>query len=190
MNEPWHNPGKWYVSPYNFAEEAIAKFNFPPGRQVVIRDPSFSDEPQGVRYTRQDKIDIARRFDDAGVGEIFHHIHGVTEEKLDCITALCGLGLRAKVGAYLRVPSEPRWKEYMDRLIDGGIDEIQLHENTRARLDFAVPGKHDVLSTEQMVLSRSVYRTPCGSSESEGSAKVTSRPGAKLNLATASSAKL
>jgi isopropylmalate/homocitrate/citramalate synthase len=151
MDEPWHNPGKWYVSPYNFAEEAIAKFNLPPGRQIVIRDPSFSDEPQGVRYAMQDKIDIARKFDEAGIGEIFHHIHGVTDEKLECIKALCGLGLQAKVGAYLRVPSEPRWKEYMDRMIDGGINEIQLHENTRARLDFAVPGKQDVLSTEQMV---------------------------------------
>src|SRR5437773_2466507 len=74
-SEPWHNPGKWYVSPYNFAEEAVAKFNLPPGREVVFRDPSFSDEPQGVRYTLRDKIEIAEKFDEAGVGEIFHHIH-------------------------------------------------------------------------------------------------------------------
>src|SRR5258705_5598475 len=64
-NEPWHNPGKWYVSPYNFAEEAVSKFNLPPGREVVFRDPSFSDEPQGVRYTLQDKIEIAHKFDEA-----------------------------------------------------------------------------------------------------------------------------
>ena len=150
-DEPWHNPGKWYVSPYNFAEEAVSKFNLPPGREIVFRDPSFSDEPQGVRYTKQDKIEIAQKFDEAGIGEIFHHIHGVTQEKLENIKALCNLGLKAKVGIYLRVPSEPRWKEYMDFLIEGGIDEIQLHENTRARLDFAVEGKQDVLSTEEMV---------------------------------------
>lgn len=150
-SEPWHNPEKWYVSPYSFAEEAVSKFNLPPGREVVVRDPSFSDEPQGVRYTIQDKIEMAHKFDEAGVGELFHHIHGVTQEKLDAIKALCHLGLKAKIGAYLRVPSEPRWKEYMDHLIEGGIHEIQLHENTRARLDFAVEGKQDVLSTQEMV---------------------------------------
>src|SRR2546430_1230621 len=106
MDEPWHNPGKWYVSPYNFAEEAVAKFNFPPGRQVVIRDPSFSDEPQGVRYTRQDKIDIARKFDEAGVGEIFHHIHGVTDEKL---------------WVYLSTPISPRGVEALVNRITKAI---------------------------------------------------------------------
>jgi 2-isopropylmalate synthase len=151
MGEPWHNPGKWYVSPYNFAEETVDKFNLPPNSEVIFCEPSLSDEPQGVRYALKDKIEIAQKFDEAGVGEIFHHIHGVTEEKLDCIKALCGLGLKAKVTAALRAPSEPRWREYIDRLIEGGIAEIQLHENTRARLDFAVPGKQDVLSTEQMV---------------------------------------
>jgi hypothetical protein len=55
MNEPWHNPGKWYVSPYNFAEEIVAKFNLPPGRRIVVREPSLSDEPQGVRYSIKDK---------------------------------------------------------------------------------------------------------------------------------------
>jgi isopropylmalate/homocitrate/citramalate synthase len=150
-DEPWHNPGKWYVSPYNFAEETVAKFNFPPGRQIVVREPSLSDEPQGVRYSIRDKIEIAQKFDEAGVGEIFHHVHGVTQEKLDAMKTLCGLGLTAKVGAAIRVPSEPKWKEHMDYLIEGGIDEIQLYENTRARLDFAVPGKQDVLSTEQMI---------------------------------------
>jgi hypothetical protein len=84
MGEPWHNPGKWYVSPYNFAEETVDKFNLPPNSEVIFCEPSLSDEPQGVRYTLKDKIEIAQKFDEAGVGEIFHHIHGVTEEKLDC----------------------------------------------------------------------------------------------------------
>jgi isopropylmalate/homocitrate/citramalate synthase len=151
MNDPWHNPGKWYVSPYNFAEEAVEKFNFAQGRQVTFADPSLSDEPQGVRYTLRDKIEIAEKFDEVGIGEIFHHVHGVTDEKLDCMRALCRLGLKAKVTAALRAPSEPRWKEYFDRLIEGGISELQLYENTRARLDFGVPGKQNVLSPEQMV---------------------------------------
>jgi 2-isopropylmalate synthase len=151
MSEPWHNPGKWYVSPYNFAEEMVSKFNLPPNRQIVIREPSLSDEPQGVRYSLQDKIELAQKFDEAGVGEIFHHVHGITQEKLEAMKALCGLGLTAKIGAALRIPSEPKWKEQMDYLIEGGIDEIQLYENTRARLDFGVPGKQDMLSTEQMI---------------------------------------
>jgi 2-isopropylmalate synthase len=151
MDEPWHNPGKWYVSPYNFAEEIVSRFNLPPGRQIVVREPSLSDEPQGVRYSLADKIELAQKFDEAGVGEIFHHVHGVTKEKLEAMVALCNLGLRAKIGAAIRVPSEPRWKEHMDFLIEGGIDEIQLYENTRARLDFAVPGRQELLSTEQMI---------------------------------------
>ena len=148
---PWHNPGKWFVSPYNFAEEAEAKFEFPEGRSVVFRDPSFSDEPQGVRYSIDDKVEIARKFDEAGIGEIFHHCHGVTQEKLDAFKALGQLGLQAKVGVYLRVPSEPKWKDYMDYMIDGGVDEIQLHENTRARIDFSVEGKSETISTDEMV---------------------------------------
>src|SRR5258706_2540883 len=149
--EPWHNPGKWYVPPYNCAEEAVAKFNLPPGRQIVVRDPSFSDEPQGVTYSLEDKIEMAQKFDEAGIGELFHHSHGVTKERLNAIIALCRLGLKAKVGTSLRVPSEPRWKEYMDTLIEGGIHEIQPYENTRARLDFAVPGKQNMISTQEMV---------------------------------------
>jgi len=137
--------------PLQFCGRSDRQFNLTSSRKITISDPSLSDEPQGVRYSLRDKIEIAQKFDEAGIGEIFHHIHGVTDEKLECIKALCGLGLRAKVTAALRAPSEPRWKEYMDRLIEGGISEIQLYENTRARLDFAVPGKQDVLSTEQMV---------------------------------------
>src|SRR5260221_12580863 len=126
--EPWPNPGKWYVSPYNFAEEAVSKFNLPAGHEVVFRDPSFSDEPQGVRYTIKDKIEMAQRFDEAGIGEIFHHVHGVTQEKLEAMKALCGLGLKAKVGAAIRVPAEPKWKDHMDYLIQGGIHEIHVYE--------------------------------------------------------------
>ena len=148
---PWHNPGKWFVSPYNFAEEAEAQFEFPEGRSVVFRDPSFSDEPQGVRYSIDDKVEMARKFDEAGIGEIFHHLHGVTQEKLDGFRALSQSGLQAKVGVYLRVPSEPKWKDHMDHMIDGGVDEIQLHENTRARIDFSVEGKSETISTDEMV---------------------------------------
>ncbi|MEW6671856.1 MAG: hypothetical protein AB1427_09130 [Thermodesulfobacteriota bacterium] len=150
-NEPWLNPGKWYVSPYNFSEPP-PRPQFPlKEKKVVFRDPFFSDEVQGVRYTLSDKLEIARKLDDAGVGELFHHIHGVTQEKLAGIKALCKLGLNTKIGAYLRVPSEPKWKEHMDKLIDAGVAEIQLHENTRARIDFGVEGKQELRSLDQIV---------------------------------------
>ena len=51
--------GRWWVSPMNFEEEVVSKFNFP--EKVLILDTTLRDGEQepGIILTREDKIEIA-----------------------------------------------------------------------------------------------------------------------------------
>ena len=71
MNEPWHIPDQWYVSPYNFAEEVRSAYpNMP--EKIVIRDVTLTEgqHQPGVRYTLDGMLKIAHALYDLGITEI------------------------------------------------------------------------------------------------------------------------
>ena len=94
--------GKWWVSPANYVEEVTSKFNFP--SNIEILDTTLRDGEQQPRivFTKEDKIAIAKKLDEAGVHRIEAGTPAGSKEDADAIKAICDLGLNAKVFAFVR----------------------------------------------------------------------------------------
>lgn len=124
----------WSVSPFA-AEAAGNAANFAP--QVRIADCTLRDGEQqaGIVLTRQDKVDIARALDAAGVYEIEAGTPVVSEEDRAAIEEIAGAGLRARVSALARAR-----KDDVDKVAACGawgvrislpISDIQRESKTR-----------------------------------------------------------
>lgn len=94
--------GKWWVSPANFTEEVTRTWNFP--AQIEILDTTLRDGEQepGIILTREDKIEIAKKLDAAGVHRIEAGCPMTSEEDAAAIKAICSLGLKAKIYCFVR----------------------------------------------------------------------------------------
>lgn len=94
--------GKWWVSPANFTEEVTKTWNFP--AQIEILDTTLRDGEQepGIILTREDKIEIAKKLDAAGVHRIEAGCPMTSEEDAAAIKAICSLGLKAKIYCFVR----------------------------------------------------------------------------------------
>ena len=94
--------GKWWVSPMNFEEEIVKDFNFP--EKVLILDTTLRDGEQepGIILTREDKIEIAKKLDAAGVHRIEAGCPMTSDEDRAAITEICKLGLKADIYCFVR----------------------------------------------------------------------------------------
>ena len=94
--------GKWWVSAANFAEEATKDFHFP--ENIVILDTTLRDGEQepGIILTVEDKVEIARRLDAAGVQRIEAGCPMTSEADAEAIRQICALGLKADIYCFVR----------------------------------------------------------------------------------------
>lgn len=94
--------GKWWVSPANFTEEVTKTWNFP--ARIEILDTTLRDGEQepGIILTREDKIEIAKKLDAAGVHRIEAGCPMTSDEDAAAIKAICSLGLKAKIYCFVR----------------------------------------------------------------------------------------
>lgn len=99
--KPWIGP-YWHVSPYNFAPDVRASLDIPD--KVSIYDVTLRDGEQcpGVVFRKRDKINIARKLDELGVGRIEAGFPAVSDEDFQTVREIAGLGLKAKVKAFSR----------------------------------------------------------------------------------------
>ena len=90
---------KWYVSEYNFVDEVRKGMRLP--RKVTITDATLRDGEQmaGVVFTKEDKIEIARKLDELGVHRIEAGFPAVSQEDERALKAIVKEGLKAKVTA-------------------------------------------------------------------------------------------
>jgi isopropylmalate/homocitrate/citramalate synthase len=112
---------KWYVSEYNFVDEVRKGMRLP--RKVTITDATLRDGEQmaGVVFTKEDKIEIARKLDELGVHRIEAGFPAVSQEDERALKAIINEGLKAKVTA-LAVGI----KEHIDKVIDCGAWGIDI----------------------------------------------------------------
>ena len=98
----YREDGKWWVSPMNFEEEVVSKFNFP--EKVLILDTTLRDGEQepGIILTREDKIEIAKQLDAAGVHRIEAGCPMTSDEDRAAIAEICKLGLNADIYCFVR----------------------------------------------------------------------------------------
>ncbi|MDH5806730.1 MAG: hypothetical protein QXW62_02830 [Candidatus Methanomethylicaceae archaeon] len=101
MEEPWKSE-KWFVSPFNYEEEARKIFNLP--EKVVFHDVTLRDGEQqiGVIFNKYDKVAIARALNKAGVDRIEVGTPGISEEDREAIRAIIAASLEAEIFAWCR----------------------------------------------------------------------------------------
>jgi isopropylmalate/homocitrate/citramalate synthase len=98
MTTPWEN-ANWSVSPYNFAEQALA--NFPHSMEIhdtTLRD-GISDPARGISITIDQKVKIAQALDELGVRRIEVGLTNDAEAK--DLKTLANSGLKAKTFAMI-----------------------------------------------------------------------------------------
>lgn len=94
--------GRWWVSPANYEEEVVRAFHFPP--RIEILDTTLRDGEQepGIIFTVEDKVEIAKKLDAAGVHRIEAGCPMTSEEDMAAIKAICALGLKADIYCFVR----------------------------------------------------------------------------------------
>lgn len=94
--------GKWWVSPSNYDEEVTSKFEFP--AKIEFLDTTLRDGEQqpGIIFTKDEKVEIAKRLDKAGVQRIEAGTPAALEEDAEAIREISSLGLKADIYAFVR----------------------------------------------------------------------------------------
>ncbi len=115
--------GKWWVSPANYEDEVTGGYSFAP--KIEILDTTLRDGEQqpGIIFTRDDKVEIAKKLDETGVHRIEAGTPAASQEDADAIKAICELGLDARVFAFCR--AMPKDMELAKSLgVDGVLCEM------------------------------------------------------------------
>ena len=121
MKDKYFKENKWWVSPFNFAEEVTAEFDVPD--KVEIHDATLRDGEQtpGVVFRKEDKIRIAQMLDEVGVERIEAGMPAVSDEDFQAIKEISQLGLKAKIFTFARaLPVD------IDKAIDCGADGVVI----------------------------------------------------------------
>jgi isopropylmalate/homocitrate/citramalate synthase len=132
MEEKWNVHNKWYVSPYNFAEEVRSNYENIPDK-ITIRDVTLTEgqHQPGVRYTLDGMLKIAHALYEMGITEIkqgsqdFQALEFITQVKREIPGIEIGVILSIIEGEEYR-ESLSRTKQDLDRYIDAGIDEVNF----------------------------------------------------------------
>ncbi len=121
MENKYLQENKWWVSPYNFAEEVTAEFDIPD--KVEIHDATLRDGEQtpGVVFRKEDKVRIAQMLDEVGVERIEAGMPAVSDEDFQAIKEISQLGLKARIFTFARaLPVD------IDKAIDCGADGVVI----------------------------------------------------------------
>jgi isopropylmalate/homocitrate/citramalate synthase len=101
MKTPWQTKN-WFVSPFNFDEEARAQTNLP--KSLTFHDVTLRDGEQqaGVVFTKYDKVMIGRAINRAGVERIEVGTPGTSSEDKEAVRALNAATLDFKIFSWAR----------------------------------------------------------------------------------------
>lgn len=101
----WKNEEFW-ISPYNFKQEVLEGIRFP--ERILIHDATLRDGEQtpGVVFRKEEKIEIAKTLDEAGVPRIEAGMPAVSEEDRQAIEEIAKSDLNAKIYSFAR--ADPR----------------------------------------------------------------------------------
>jgi isopropylmalate/homocitrate/citramalate synthase len=119
-NEPWKTD-KWFVSPWNFADEVRAGLHFPP--QVKIHDITLRDGAQqaGVVFTKDEKIRIAEKLAEAGVHRIEAGMPAVSPSDEAAIREIVKRNLGPQIFSFARCMVDD-----VKRAVDTGVSGVVM----------------------------------------------------------------
>lgn len=125
--QPWRTD-KWFVSPWNYADEVRAQLHFP--AQVQIHDVTLRDGEQqaGVIFTKEDKIRIAEALAELGVHRIEAGMPAVSKADEEAIKEIVKRNLGPKIFAFARCMVDDV-KRAVDCGVSGVVMEIPSSEH-------------------------------------------------------------
>ena len=139
-SKPWEMPGKYDVSPYNYAEEVLADYDFPPmlpSGRFPIQESTIRkmDNTPGslIPYSIEDKLEIAAMLDDMGIAEISFnpmHFYGTPRTKAinEAMEAIAKKGFNFNIYVNVNWVSwvDGNFKEHADRIIGQGAQSFDV----------------------------------------------------------------
>lgn len=98
---PWKTE-HWWVSHFNFTESVRENFHL--SGSVALHDSTLRDGEQaaGVVFSKEQKIEIAKMLDRAGVQYIEAGFPAVSANDQEALAAVCAAGLKAKITCLCR----------------------------------------------------------------------------------------
>ncbi len=121
MVKNYHEPDRWWVSPYNFVPEVRDTLNLPP--QVQIHDATLRDGEQtpGVVFSIDDKIAIASKLNEVGIERIEAGMPAVSPQDAEAIRQISSLGLSSKIFTFARA-----MRQDIDMALECGADGVVI----------------------------------------------------------------
>jgi len=142
---------KWWVSPYNFAEEVRKEMRFP--KQVRLYDVTLRDGEQfpGVVFRRRDKVRIARALGDLGVQRIEAGMPVVSPEEKAAIKDVANLELDTETWGLCRCVTTD-----VDASLDCDVDGVMC-EIASSDLKMKAYGFRDIEDAIKRALDTITY---------------------------------
>src|SRR5207247_7118167 len=102
MTPEFHREDRWWVSPFNVADEVRRSFSLP--ARVQIHDATLRDGEQtpGVVFSVADKVVIAEALAAVGVDRIEAGMPAVSDDDVAAIKKSARLGLTSKIYTFVR----------------------------------------------------------------------------------------
>lgn len=112
---------KWWVSHLNFVNGVRSTLKLP--EKVIFHDITLRDGEQqaGVEFSKEDKIEIAKLLDEAGVHRIEAGLPAVSREDKEAVKAIANEGLNAKVFCFSRC-----MKKDVDLALECDVEGVEM----------------------------------------------------------------
>ena len=129
--QPWKSD-KYFVSPWNYADEVARELHFP--KKVQFHDITLRDGEQqaGLCFRKSEKVRIAAALAEAGVDRIEAGMPVVSKQDAQAIRAIVKAKLGPKIFSFARC-MVPDVKRALDTGVDGIIVEIPCSEHMLKR---------------------------------------------------------
>ncbi len=128
-NQPWKTDD-YFVSPWNYQEEANAGFD--PPKAIEVHDVTLRDGEQqaGVEFTPDEKMRIAEALAEAGVQRIEAGLPAVSPGDAEAVKRIAAAGLPAKIFSFSRCMVDD-----VKRALEAGVEGIVME----------VPSSHHII---------------------------------------------
>ena len=119
-NQPWKT-NDYFVSPWNYEEEATAGFD--PPRSIEVHDVTLRDGEQqaGIEFTSDEKMRIAEALAEAGVQRIEAGLPAVSPADAEAVKRIAAAGLPARIFSFSRCMVDD-----VERALEAGVEGIVM----------------------------------------------------------------
>jgi len=117
---PWQTHD-YFVSPWNYQDEAMAGFT--PPKRIEVHDVTLRDGEQqaGVEFTADEKMRIAEKLAEAGVQRIEAGLPAVSAADAEAVKKIAAMGLPARIFSFSRCMVDD-----VKRALESGVEGIVM----------------------------------------------------------------